>query len=111
MRLCTVVTHGSGYLLLLLSGYKSLIVNKPLGNRFWPPPSFSGTLTRTQRAAKPIDEQRISVLSKILTKYSGNHCTHLSYVCTTSRVQPSGFCEAAQRDYTDSGVTALPLCV
>lgn len=88
MRLCTVVTHGSGYLLLLLSGYNSLIVNKPLGNKFWPLPSFSGTLTPTQRAARQINEQCISVLSKILTKYSESHCTHLSYVCTISRVQP-----------------------
>lgn len=77
VRLCTVVTHGSGYLLLLLSGYKSLIVNKPLGNKFWPLPPFSGSLAPTQRAARPIYEQCVSVLSKILTKYSENHCTHL----------------------------------
>lgn len=34
VRLCTVVTHRSGYLLLLLILAMSLIVNKPLENKF-----------------------------------------------------------------------------
>lgn len=87
VRLCSVVTRGSGYLLLLLSSYKSLIVNKPPGNKFWPLPSFSGILTPTQHAARPIYEPGISLIVKVLRKYSENHCTPLSYVCSSS-VQP-----------------------
>lgn len=77
MSRCAAVTHVSGYLLLLLSGYKNLIVNKPLGSKFWPLPSFSGTLPTTECAARQTSEQRAAALSKAVTKYSDNHaqCT------------------------------------
>lgn len=68
VRRCTAVTHVSGYLLLLLSGYKSLIVNKPLGSKSWPLPSFSGTLPTTECAARQTSEQRVAALSKRVTK-------------------------------------------